>query len=405
MRRVVVTGLGGIASLGSSAPSIWFAVARGACGIDTIASIPTGRLHGRIAAEIRGFNPAHHFNTKQLPMLDRVSQLALVAGREAVQQAAPAGLAALGLAPQRCAVVLGAGTGQQTLDDAYRQLYGEDAARLHPFTLARSMQSAAASQLAIAFGLRGPCFAIASACASATHALGIGFQMIRAGMCDLVLSGGSDASICLGYLKAWDALHVLSAEACRPFSKDRSGLVIGEGAAVLVLEEMEQARRRGAPMLGEIVGFGMSADAQDMVAPSVDGATRAMQAALDDARLPSSAVDYVNAHGTGTRLNDAMEAAALRRVFGARLAHLPVSSTKSMLGHCLTAGGALEALVTILALRDGLLPPTIGFREADPDCALDVVPHHARKAPVEVALSNSFAFGGLNAALLLRRAP
>jgi nodulation protein E len=257
----------------------------------------------------------------------------------------------------------------------------------------------------MAFGLRGPCFSVASACASSTHAIGLAFHMIRGGMIDAALTGGSDASIVVGFMKAWDALRVLSPDVCRPFSADRAGLVIGEAGAILVLEEYGAARARGAAITAEIVGFGMSADAGDLTAPDARGAAQAMRAALDDAGLAPQDVDYVNAHGTGTRLNDVTEAAALRDVFGDHLANLPVSSTKSMHGHCLNAAGAIEAVITALALRDGVLPPTIGFRLPDPQCAIDCVPNAARRAPIGIAMSNSFAFGGLNAVLLLRRLP
>ena len=293
---------------------------------------------------------------------------------------------------------------RRPFDSSYKALYGENAKRLHPMTVPRIMPNAPASHISMEFGLRGPCFATASACASSSHAIGLAFQMIRSGMMDLAVTGGSDASIVVGFMKAWDALRVLSPDGCRPFSKDRGGLVIGEGAAILVLEEWDRARARGAEIHGEIVGFGMSADAGELTAPDADGAARAMQAALDDAGLSPAAVEYVNAHGTGTRLNDKTEVLALRKVFGTHLDRLPVSSTKSMHGHCLNAGGAVEAAITCLALRHGVLPPTIGFREPDPDCAVDCVPNASRAASIEVAMSNSFAFGGINAVLLMRRA-
>jgi nodulation protein E len=303
----------------------------------------------------------------------------------------------------RCGVILAAALGQQTLDDSYQEFYGRAAKRLPPLTVPRSMPSAPASQISIEFGMQGPSFAIASACASAAHAIGTAFQMVRSGLLDLAVTGGSDASIQPGFLKAWDALRVLSPDCCRPFSRDRNGLVIGEGAGILVLEAWDQAQQRGAAIHAELVGFGMNADAGDLVAPSAAGAARAISAALDDAGLPPACIGYVNAHGTGTRLNDVTEVQALAGVFGARLAELPVSSTKSMIGHCLNAAGALELIVTALALREGCLPPTIGFREGDPDCAIDCVPNRMRRGAPQYALSNSFAFGGLNAVLVVRR--
>jgi nodulation protein E len=252
------------------------------------------------------------------------------------------------------------------------------------------------------FGLRGPCFAIASACASATHAIGLAFQMIRSGQMDLAVTGGADAPISVGYMKAWESLRVLSADGCRPFSADRSGLVLGEGAGVLVLEDFATAKARGATIHAELLGFGMGADAGDLIAPDAAGAAAAMQAALDDADLAPADIGYINAHGTGTKLNDRTEVAAIRAVFGA--SPPPVSSTKSMIGHCLCGGGGLEAIATVLALRDGILPPTMGFRRADPECDIDCIPNMARPAHVTAALSNSFAFGGLNAVLAIGRA-
>lgn len=396
MSRVAITGLGGIASLGHDVPALRAAWQQGACGIGEISNIPTHRLNLRIAAELRGFDPSTHFSARRMSALDRVAQLALVAAREAM-----ASVVLTNILPQRAGVVFGAGIGQQTFDDSYRELYGEQATRLHPLTVPRIMPNAAASHISMEFGLRGPCFAIASACASATHAIGMAFQMIRAGQLDLAVTGGSDASISVGFMKAWEALRVLSPDGCRPFSLDRSGLVIGEGAACLVLENYDRAAARGAEIYGEILGFGMSADAGDLTAPDPAGAASAMRMALDDAGLAPDQIGYINAHGTGTRLNDRMEAAAIADVFGSRPP--PVSSTKSMIGHCLCAAGALEALATVLALRDGVLPPTIGFRAADPECALDCIPNTARAQRVAVAMSNSFAFGGLNAVLAIGR--
>ncbi len=396
-RRVVVTGAGAIAATGQDAAAVWAALAAGVCGIRPIANIPTDRLSTRTAAEVAGFAPDAHFEPRRLAQLDRSAQFALVAARQAMQGADLAGLA-----PARGGVVLGAAIGQGTFESSYRSFYGEGVNRLPPLTLPRGMPSGAASLVSMEFGLRGPCFATASACASSAHAIGLAFHMIRAGLLDVALAGGSDASITPGFVKTWEALRVLSPDLCRPFSRDRSGLVLGEGAAVFLLEEYQRARERGAAIEAEILGFGMSADAGDLIAPSVDGAVAAMQAALEDAALPADAVGTINAHGTGTRLNDRTEAAAIRRVFGGHPP--PVSAVKSMLGHCLCAGGALELLATIGALRTGILPPTINFREPDAECDLDCVPNQAREARVRVAMSNSFAFGGLNAVLIAGRA-
>jgi nodulation protein E len=397
-RRVVVTGMGAVCATGHDVASFFAALRAGTVGIGPIRNIPTDRLSGRIAAEITGLDPAEHFTAKRLPMLDRVSQLALIAAREAMAQA---GLAA-GDVPG-AAVILGTGSGQQTYDMSYEQFYGQHLNRLHPFTVPRIMPNAPASHISIEFGIRGPSFCVASACASANHAIGQAAHMIRAGTVDVAVTGGSDASIVPGFMKGWEALRVLSTDACRPFSRDRSGLVIGEGAGVLVLEAACHARARGAAVVMEVAGFGMGADGADITAPAVGGAARAMRAALADAGCPPGQLGYVNAHGTGTRLNDRTETAALREVFGTGLDRIPVSSTKSMIGHCMTAGGALELIATALALHGGVLPPTAGFTTADPDCDVDCVPNVARAADVAWAMSNAFAFGGLNAVLVARR--
>ena len=306
-------------------------------------------------------------------------------------------------APERGGVVLAASIGLETFDSSYNTFYGERMNRVPPLTVPRIMPSAAASHLSMAFGLRGPSYSVATACASSNHAIGQAFHMVRSGMLDVAVTGGADAPITPGFIKGWEALRVLSPDACRPFSADRNGLVIGEGAAVFVLEAMDHARARGATILAEIVGFGMSADAADLTAPDPRGAAAAMRMALADAGRSPDEVGYVNAHGTGTRLNDRTESAALRLVFGARLGDIPVSSTKSMIGHCMTASGAIELAVTVAAMRANALPPTAGFTTPDPECDVDCVPA-ARPGVFDLALSNSFAFGGLNAVLAVARA-
>ena len=398
--RVAVTGLGAVCAVGAGVPAVWAALREGLCGIGPIEGVPHERLSVRVAAEVRGFEPADHFEPRRLPLLDRSTQLALVAAREAV---ADAGLLPDPAHARRRAAVFGAAVGQHTLDAAYDTLYGAGGNRVSPLTVPRVMPNAPASHVSMEFGLRGPVFAVASACASANHAIGQALALLRAGLADVAVAGGSDASLVLGYIKGWEAMRVLSPDACRPFSRDRAGLVLGEGAGVLVLERWEHAAARGARIHAELAGHGMSADGADLTAPDAEGAAHAMEAAMLDADMAPDEVGYVNAHGTGTRLNDRAEAAALRRVFAGDPP--PVSSTKSMIGHCLCAGGALEAVATVLALRDGVLPPTIGYREPDPECDVDPVPNEARAARVEAALSNSFAFGGLNSVLAFRRAP
>ncbi len=397
--RVAITGVGAVTALGQDVPSTWRAVRDGACGIGPIANIPTDRLSTRTAAEVKGFSAAAHFDRRRLPLLDRAAQLTLVAAREAMAMAGhPRPDAA------RAGVILGAAIGQETYDSAYLTFYGDRLNRVPPLTVPRIMPSAAASHVSMEFGLRGASFSPASACASAAHAVGLALQMLRAGMLDMVISGGGDASVVVGFLKGWEALRVLSPDMCRPFSRDRAGLVIGEGAGILVLERMNDARARGATVLAELAGCGMTADAADITAPDESGAAAAMRAALDDAGLASEQVGYVNAHGTGTRLNDRTETAAIGRVFGDHTRRIAISSSKSMLGHCMSACGGVELVMTVLAMRDGVLPPTVGFREHDPECDIDCVPNVARPARVEAAISNSFAFGGLNAVLAVKQA-
>ncbi|WP_207456977.1 beta-ketoacyl-[acyl-carrier-protein] synthase family protein [Azospirillum sp. SYSU D00513] len=398
---IAVTGIGVVSPVGIGLPAFAEALFAGRPGIGPLTLVPTERLSVRIAAEVKGFDPAALFDPARLGLLDRAAQFALAAAREAVAASGLSFDAELGA---RTATILGTGVGGiSTLDDSFHRLYAQGSNRLHPVTVPKLMISAPASHLSMEFGLTGPAFMTSSACASAGHAIGMACQMLRAGMVDAALTGGTDAALTLGSLKGWEALRVVSPDGCRPFCRTRNGMVLGEGAAVLVLERMDRARARGAEILGEIAGFGMSADAKDITAPDAAGAGRAMAAALTDAGLAPEDIGYVNAHGTGTTANDATEARAIHGLFGDHARRLMVSSSKSMLGHALGAAGALEAAATLLALRHGVVPPTIGVVEPDPACALDVVPNEARQASIGAALSNSFAFGGLNAALAFRR--
>ncbi len=403
MRRVVITGMGSLSALGLDAPTCWNAMREGRQGIAPISRIDASLLKARIAAEVRGFEPLAHFSEKQLMLLDRVSQFALVAAREAVKQSGIDFSAdELG---DRTACIIGTGVGGETThDEASRRLYGENA-RPHPLSIVRLMSNAPACQISIEFKLTGPAFAVVSACASSNHAMAQAFHMVRSGMVDAAVTGGTEACITLGCAKAWEAMRVLADDTCRPFSKQRRGLVLGEGAAIFVLETLEHAQARGANILAEFAGAGMSADAADIVFPSEIGAARAIERALSEAKLNVTDVGYINAHGTGTPANDPTETAAIRRVFGTHADALAVSSTKSMHGHALGAAGAIELVAAIGALRDGVLAPTLNFVDPDPACDLDYVPNVAREKTVRAALSNSFAFGGLNAVIALRQAP
>ncbi|HEY0179840.1 MAG TPA: beta-ketoacyl-[acyl-carrier-protein] synthase family protein [Dokdonella sp.] len=403
MHRVVVTGIGAVTPLGVDAPATWSAMREGRVAIGPITTLPREALRFGIAAEVHGFDPRAHFDEKKLVMLDRVSQFALVAAREAVAQSGIDFAAGLG---ENTAVVIGTGVGGELAHDAAsRRLYAENNPRLHPLTIVRLMANAPAAQVSIEFGLTGPAFATVSACSSANHALAQAFQMVRTGVADAALAGGSEACITLGVVKAWEAMRIMADDTCRPFCRQRRGMVLGEGAGMFVLETLEHARRRGATILAEFAGAGQSADAGDVVFPSEAGAAKAITRALADGAIAADDVDYVNAHGTATPANDPTESKAIRRAFGAHADRLAVSSTKSMHGHALGAAGAIELVAAIGALRDGVVPPTANFIDADPECDLDYVPNVARERKVDVALSNSFAFGGLNAVVALRRAP
>jgi nodulation protein E len=393
MRRVVITGCGTVNALAPDVPGTFAAFRAGRCGIGPLGFRDADRLTIRVGAEVRDWQPELRFTAQELALYDPVTQYAMVAGAEALAMAGLSGP----LGP-RAGVMLGtAAGGIQTWETSYRAVFAEGRNRVPPLVVPRLMHNAAASHLSLRHGARGPVLSVSSACASANHALGLAMQQIRAGVADVMLAGGSEAMLCFGGVKAWEGLRVLSPDACRPFSLGRKGLVIGDGAGVLVLEAEEHARARGAIILAELAGFGMCADAVDIVAPDPEGAERAMRLALANAGLSGTDIGYINAHGTGTLANDRSEARAIRQLFGATPP--PVSSTKAMHGHAIGATGALEAIACLFALREGLLPPTVGFEAADPDCDLDVVPNVARPARVRAALSNAFAFGGLNAVL------
>ena len=401
MNRVVVTGWGVVSPIGNTAGSFWSSATKGTCGIGPVTLFPTERLLQKTVAEVKDFDPLRHFTDRQISTLDRVSQFAVVAAREAIAQS---NISFEGGLSERTATILGCGVGGQTThDNSFKRLYEERQTRVFPLTIPMLMVNAPASQISMHCGLRGPAFVIASACASATHAIGLSFQMIRSGSVTCAVTGGAEACLTLGTIKGWEALRVMAPDDCRPFSKDRKGMILGEGAAVLVLESLEHARQRGAEILGEVVGFGMSADAKDLTSPDEGGMVRAIQGAMNDGSLSPEDVQYVNAHGTGTLANDVTETKALKRAFGSHAGKLAISATKSMIGHALGAAGAFGAVATLMGMREGIAPPTIGYREADPECDLDYLPNEARPMSIDAALVNSFAFGGLNAVLAVRR--
>ncbi|MGB0959698.1 MAG: beta-ketoacyl-[acyl-carrier-protein] synthase family protein [Halocynthiibacter sp.] len=403
MRRVVITGQGTVNALGFTVGQTLDAFKAGKCGIGPLEFRDVDRLSIKIGGQVRGYEPERQFNRQQNLLYDRFTQFTLIAANQAIEEA---GLEFHAELSQRSGVILGtAGGGVNTWDENYRTVYEDGKNRVHPFVVPKLMNNAAASHVSMQHNLKGPSFTVATACASSNHAMGQAFQFIRAGLADVMVTGGSESMLCFGGVKAWEGLRVMSKDACRPFSANRNGMVQGEGAGVFVFEDYAHAKARGAEILAEVVGFSMTSDASDIVMPSQQGAARAISGALRDAGLNPEDVAYVNAHGTGTAANDKTECAAVAQAFGAHADQLMISSTKSMHGHLIGGTGAVELLACIMALRDGVIAPTIGYEEPDPECALDVVPNEAREVKVDAVISNAFAFGGLNAVLALKKAP
>src|SRR5579863_1550410 len=400
MHRVAVTGIGVICALGRTSEEFGRSLREGRPGIGPIRSADVSTLRFQNGAEVPSYDHRPYFDDKRADFIDRFAQFAVIGAREATEDAGIEWTAEL---RENAAIITGSCVGGQSTEDAgFLNVYKLGMNRVHPLTIPKTMANAGASHISMEFGITGPSYTVSTACSSASHAIGQAYWMVRSGAVPMAITGGSEAPFSYGILKAWEALRVVSPDTCRPFSKDRNGMVLGEGGAMLVLEPLEAARARGARIHAEIVGFGMSSDACHITQPSADGAAHAMRATLCDAHLAPEQIGYINAHGTGTRANDTTETSAIRTVFGAHAERLAVSSTKSMHGHALGAAGALEALAAILGLRDGFFPPTANYNEPDPECDLDVVPNCARAAQVEYALSNSFAFGGLNAVLAFR---
>jgi len=405
-RRVVVTGTGAVTPIGNTVPEFWASLKAGVCGVGKIASFDLEDLYILIGAEVKAFDVKERLSglkDRTLPMADRYSQFAGAAAIEALKQS---GLTIPVAEPYRAASIIGSGAGGvNTLEVAYRDLFIRKKRATNPLTLLRFIGSSAAAHVGIEFGFKGPTFGTVSACATAPHAIGLTYQFIKSGMIDLGVCGASEAAMNYGTMKAWQALRVLSPEGCYPFAKKRNGTVLAEGAGILVLEELEYAKARGANILAELKGFGMSSDAKDMVNPDFEGPQYAMRQALDDARLSPGDIDYLNAHGTATTINDKNETRAIRGVFKEHAEKLSISSTKSMHGHLLGAGGGIEAVACIKAIGEGFVPPTIGLDDPDPECDLDYTPLVGRQKKVTYAMSNSFAFGGLNAVLIFGPPP
>lgn len=398
-KRVVITGMGGLCGLGTSAAEIWNAMRAGRSAIGPISNPALHDTRVASGCEIRTL-PDHGVERKQLVAMDRFSLLAVIAAREASRNA---GLSIDETNTQRIGTIVGVGVcGWEVIEENYRAILLEGKSRAGIFSVPKAMPGAPAGHVSMSLGLRGPVFGVTSACASSNHAIASAVDQIRLGRADVMLAGGTDAPMVWGILKGWEALRVLSPDTCRPFSADRQGLVLGEGAGMVVLESYDHAVARGADILAEVAGSGFSGDASDIVAPTIEGPERAMRACLADAGLNPEEIDYLNAHGTGTKANDQIETAAIKRVFGDHAYKLSVSSTKSMHAHCLGASGALELIACVMAMREGIVPPTANYREPDPDCDLDITPNTARERKVRAAISNAFAFGGTNAVLALK---
>ena len=403
MKRVVVTGLGCVTPIGNTVAEFRESLFSGKSGIAPFPPYPeapgeTQGLRFSRTAAVKGFDPHAHLESGVVVSTDRTAQLGVVAAREAaVESQITAHYAA-----EKIAIIVGCACGgRQAEETETAKLYTKDA-RVHPLTVIRTMASAGASTISIDRKITGPVLNISTACSSGTHAIGLAFQMVRSGMVQAAIAGGHEAPLTFGFLRAWDSMRVVSPTACRPFSVDRDGMTIGEGAAMMTLETLESAQARGASIYAEIVGFGMSADAGHITQPQPEGAAAAMRQALADAGAEIEEVGYISAHGTGTLANDTTEAAAIREVFGTHAASISVSSTKSLHGHSIGASGALEALATVLGLQEGLLPANYGVTEIDPAVGLDVILGEPRRSRPRLALSNSLAFGGLNAVLALR---
>lgn len=401
-RRVVITGIGVVSALGLNAEEFRKNLFAGKSGIDQIDLVDVSGMKFQKGGQVRGFNEEDHFSKSELMLLERFSQFILVAAREAVADARIEWNT--DEERERTAIITGTGAGgQMNQDKYYEDLFVHKKERCPPTLVPRSMGNAPASQLSMKYGIYGPTYTITSACSSSNHSIGQAFHYVKSGMVDRAIAGGSETPLSFSNLKVWESMRVVSPDTCRPFSKDRSGMVLGEGGAVFILETLESAQKRGAEIYAEIAGFGMSADAHHITQPSPEGAARAMKNALKDAGLKPEKVGYINAHGTATFANDPMETQAIKKTFGEHADKIAVSSTKSMHGHTLGAAGAIEAIATVLALKHGVLPPTANFTEPDPECDLDVIQNEAREQKVEAALSNSFAFGGLNATLAFKR--
>jgi len=400
-RRVVITGTGVISAIGHNTDQFWNSIVNCVSGIGPYQAVDPKLVRFQNGAEVKDYDPSSYFEPKELDLMDRFAQFALIAAKEAVKQS---GLDCAFDQGTRTAVICGTSIGGVVSQEkTYMDLYRDNKSRVHPLSIPRTMPNSAASNISMHFGITGPVYTISTACASSNHAIGNAYWLIRNGICDRALAGGSETPFTYTFLKSWEAIRVVAQDTCRPFSKNRQGMILGEGGGMLALETLESAQQRGASILAEIVGFGMSSDASHITKPDQQGAERAIRLALQDGNIPPEEVDYINAHGTGTLINDSMEIGAIKNVFGQHAQEISVSSTKSMHGHILGGTSAVEAVATVMATLNDILPPTANFQEADPECDLDIVPNASRSKKIRYALSNSFAFGGLNAVIAFKK--
>ena len=400
-RRVVITGLGSISSIGKNVNETWESVVNCVTGIAPMTVRLPGELRFKNAAEVKDYDPSTYFSSKELAALDKFAQVGLIAAKEATKDA---NIEWTDHLKQNTCVITGCSIGgQDTQDKGFQDLYIKKQSSVDLLTIPRTMPDATASQISMSFGITAMAYNISTACSSSNHAIGNAYWMLRSGICDLAITGGSEAPLSYGFLKAWEVLRVVAPDTCRPFSKGRQGMILGEGSGMLILEPLENALKRNAKIYAEIVGFGNSSDASHITKPAQHGPELAMELALKDAGISAVEIDYINAHGTGTFANDPMEINAIKKVFGEHAKRLAVSSTKSLHGHILGGTGAVEAVITVLGLQNQVVPPTGNFIEADPECDLDVVPNASREGKMNYAMSNSFAFGGLNAVLVFKK--
>jgi nodulation protein E len=400
-RRVVVTGTGIISAIGNNTADFWKNIIDCKSGIGLYQHPFADQIRFKNGADVKSFDGSQHLEKGDLDLMDRFAQFAVVAAKEAIHQS---GFTINEDNKYRTAVICGTGIGGiHAQEQSYFDLYRENKTRVHPLSIPKSMPNGAASNISMQLGVTGPVYTISTACASSNHAIGNAYWLIRNGVCDQAIAGGSETPFTYTFLKAWEAIRVVAPDSCRPFSKTRQGMILGEGAGMLMMESLESAQQRRATILAEIVGFGMTSDASHITKPDQKGAEQAMQMAIRDANIRPEQIGYINAHGTGTLVNDSMEVAAIKNVFREHASQLSISSTKSLHGHALGATSSLEAIATIMALKDGILPPTGNFEEKDEACDIDIVPNASRKKDIQYALSNAFAFGGLNAVLAFKK--